>query len=58
MKFYKLKIVDEGPRKDDIVWQMMDDNYYFIKFINDDGTDFSDAQSMTFVEESTPPFSV
>lgn len=58
MKFYKLKIVDEGSRKDDIVWQMMDDNYYFVKFINDDGTDFSGAYSMTFVEESTPPFPV
>ena len=58
MIFYKLRIIDEGPRKDDIVWQMMDDNYSFIKFINDDGTDFSGAHSMTFVEESTPPFPV
>lgn len=58
MKCYKLIIVDEGPRKDDIVWQIMDDNCNFIKFVNDDGTDFSGSYSMTFVEESTPPFPV
>lgn len=58
MKCYKLKIVDEGSRKDDVVWQIMDDNYNFIKFVNDDGTDFSGAHSMTFIEETDPPFSI